>query len=48
MLNEILDKCKSQGEKRGLKYINKVETLTSGKKRKKKKKKEAIFVKGKE
>ena len=35
MLNEILDKCKSHGEKRGLKYINKVETLTSGKKKKK-------------
>ena len=39
MLNEILDNCKSHGDKRGLGYINKSETPTSGK---------TLFVKGKE
>ena len=38
MFNEILDKCKTHGDKRGLGYINKVESPTSG---------ETIFVKGK-
>ena len=30
MLNEILDKCKTHGDKRGLGYFNKDETPTSG------------------
>ena len=30
VLNEILDKCKTHGDKRGLGYINKDETLSSG------------------
>ena len=38
VLNEILDKCKTHGNKRGLGYINKNETPSSGK---------IIFVKGK-
>ena len=38
-LNEILDKCKTHGGKRGLQYINKDETLFSG---------ETMFVKGKD
>ena len=37
-LNEILDKCKTHGDKRGLGYINKDETPSSG---------ETVFVKGK-
>ena len=37
-LNEILDKCKTHGDKRGLQYINKDETPFSG---------ETMFVKGK-
>lgn len=39
LLNEILDNCKSRGNKRGLGYINKIETPISG---------DTIFVKGKE
>ena len=39
MLDEILEKCKSHGDKRGLGYINKTETPISGGK---------VFVKGKE
>ena len=39
VLNEIFDKCKTHGDKRGLGYVNKVETVTSG---------EIIFVKGKD
>ena len=38
VFNEILDKCKTHGNKRGLGYINKNETPSSGK---------TIFVKGK-
>ena len=38
VLNDILDKCNSHGKKRGLGYINKIETPTSG---------DTIFVKGK-
>ena len=38
VFNEILDKCKTHGNKRGLGYINKNETPSSGK---------IIFVKGK-
>ena len=30
VLNEILDKCKTHGDKRGLGYINKDETPSSG------------------
>ena len=39
ILNDILDKSKSHGDKRGLGYINKTETSTSGK---------TVFVKGKD
>ena len=39
MLNEILDKCKTNGDKRGLGFINKNETPTSG---------ESVFAKGKD
>ena len=39
MLNEILDKCKTHGDKRGLGYINKDETPFSG---------ETMFFKGKD
>ena len=39
MLNEMLDKCKTHGDKWGLEYINKDETLSSG---------EIVFVKGKD
>ena len=39
VLNEILDKCKTHGNKRGLGYINKDETPYSG---------EILFVKGKD
>ena len=39
VLNEILDKCKMYGDKRGLGYINKDETSSSG---------EIVFVKGKD
>ena len=39
VLNIIFDKCKTYGGKRGLGYVNKVETLISG---------EIIFVKGKD
>ena len=39
VLNVIFDKCKTHGDKRGLGYMNKVETITSG---------EIIFVKGKD
>ena len=38
VLNEILDKCKTHGDKRGLGYINKYETPFSG---------ESMFVKSK-
>ena len=38
VFNEILDKCKTHGNKRGLVYINKNETPSSVK---------TIFVKGK-
>ena len=38
MLNEILDKCKNHGDKKGLGYINKDETPSSG---------ETMFMKGK-
>ena len=38
MLKEILDNCKSHGDKRGLRYINKDETLSS---------REIVFVKSK-
>ena len=38
VLNEILDKCKTHGDKRGLGYINKDETPST---------RETIFVKGK-
>lgn len=38
MLYETIDECKTHGDKKGLGYINKVETPTSG---------ETIFVKGK-
>ncbi|KAL6319880.1 hypothetical protein AAG906_036952 [Vitis piasezkii] len=37
VLNEILDKCKTHGDKRGLGYINKDETPSNG---------ETVFVKG--
>ena len=30
VLNEILDKCKTHGDKKGLRYFNKDETPTSG------------------
>ena len=39
VLNEIHDKCKTHGDKRGLWYINKNETLSSG---------EIVFVKCKD
>ena len=39
VLIEILDKCKTHGDKRGLSYIKKDETLFSG---------ETVFVKGKD
>ena len=39
MLNEILDKCKTHGDKRGLGYINKDETPYGG---------ETMFVRGKD
>ena len=39
VLNEIFDKCKTHGDKRGLGYVNKVETLNSG---------QIFFVKGKD
>ena len=39
VLNEILDKCKTHGDKRGLRYFNKDEIPTSG---------ETMFVKGKD
>ena len=39
MLNEILDKCKTHGDKRGLGYINKDETPTN---------REIMLVKGKD
>ena len=39
VLNEIHDKCKTHGDKRGLRYINKDKTPTSG---------EIMFVKGKD
>ena len=39
MLKEILDNCKSHGDKRGLRYINKDETLSS---------REIVFVKSKD
>ena len=39
LLNEILDKCKTYGDKRGFGYINKGETPSSG---------EIVFVKGKD
>ena len=39
MLNEILENCKSHGDKRGLGYVNKTMTPTSGK---------TVFVKGKD
>lgn len=39
MLDEILEKCKSHGDKRGLMYINQIETPTS---------RDMVFVKGKE
>ena len=38
VLNEILDICKTHGDKRGLGYINKDETPSNG---------ETMFVKGK-
>ena len=38
VLNEILDKCKTNGNKQGLRYMNKNETPFSG---------ETVFVKGK-
>ena len=39
VLNEIIDKCKTHGDKRGLGYINKDESPFSG---------EIVFVKGKD
>ena len=39
VLNEILYKCKTNGDKRGLGFINKDETFTSG---------ESVFTKGKD
>ena len=39
VLNDILNKCKSHGDKKDLGYINKTETPTSG---------DIVFVKGKE
>ena len=39
VLNEVLDKCKTHGDKQGLRYINKNETTCSG---------ETMFVKGKD
>ena len=39
VLNEILDKSKTHGDKSGLRYFNKDETPTSG---------ETMFVKGKD
>ena len=39
VLNEILDQCKTHGDKRGLGYINKDESPFSG---------EIVFVKGKD
>ena len=39
MVNEILDKCKIHGDKKGLGYINKDETPSS---------EETVFVKGKD
>ena len=36
VLNEILDKCKTHGDKRGMRYINKYETPSS---------RETVFVK---
>ena len=39
MLDEILEKCKSHGDKIGLRYINQIETPTS---------RDIIFIKGKE
>ena len=39
VLNEILDKCKTHGDNKGLWYFNKDETPTSG---------ETMFVKGKD
>ena len=39
VINEILDKCKTHGDKRGLGYINKDETPSHG---------EIVFVRGKD
>ena len=39
MLDEIFEKCKSHGDKRGLRYINRIETPTS---------RDIVFVKGKD
>ena len=39
VLNEILDECKTHGDKRGLRYINKDETPSSG---------ETVFAKSKD
>ena len=39
VINEILDKCKTHGDKRSLGYINKDETPSNG---------EIVFVKGKD
>ena len=39
VINKILDKCKTHGDKRGLGYINKDQTLFNG---------ETKFVKGKD